>query len=79
MVGKSGSNIGLLSLEYAGDGKVLLRICKEIISDMSRTALGKDKLRDIAKSSISRLNFNLESSVVSEVNEAKRKFSFLKS
>ena len=46
---------------------------------MSQTALGINKSRDIAKSSISRLNFNLESSVVSEVNKAKRKFTFLKS
>ena len=78
VVGKFGY-IGITSTDYGGDGKVFFRFGGEIITHMLQTTLLKDESRDFTRSSISRLDFNLDSNLVSKVNEAKMKFVLLRS
>ncbi|XP_062498947.1 peroxisomal carnitine O-octanoyltransferase-like [Corticium candelabrum] len=66
-------------MNYGGDGKVFLRLAGELITDMSQATLLEDESRDFARSSISRLDFNLDSNLVSKVNETKKKFVLLRS
>ncbi|XP_062523608.1 carnitine O-palmitoyltransferase 2, mitochondrial-like [Corticium candelabrum] len=76
VVGKNGY-IGMTCHEFMADGKVYIRFSHELTSEMLQSSFTYQDGCDISKCTISRLDFDVDSDLLSEVNEAKKKFSFL--
>ena len=77
VVGKSGY-IGIVTSDLVGDGKAFAALERYFGPELSQAARIEDESRDFAKNSISCLNFVCDPDLVSELNEAKKKFSLLR-